>query len=686
MIPLVSVLLLGVMMSLTPTRAIGSTVYENAESGHALNWKIVARGSRSPSVRVVRDKQSGSNVIEFDGTRRDAFEIGGSRRWGNVDERFLSWEMRADDSFLAYVVVYTDNGRRVLRYRNSAVSKLGYKAGYVDHGLGDSAADGSWQTHVRDLQADLAAAEPGNRIVAVNGFLFRGRGRLDDLALHRTLAEATGDDGSAPRLTPVLTPAPMPLPTPTPTPTPGAVPTPVQPLPSPVPTHVSGGGRDSALPVAENGRLLAFPGAEGHGRFAKGGRNGRVVIVDTLADVVANDGKTSLREALETMKGPRTIVFAVGGTFDLGKRNILMDGENDSYVTLACQSAPSPGVLIRSSGIRIRGGAHDIVMRHCAIRNVDPGKPLGESSRTIAIVAGSKAGSDLIFDHMSLGWATDEGWTAFVASKARADLKNITLSRSIIAEGDADSSHPESGQLPRRYLHAMGPSCASASTRYRAVGCSIIGNLMAHNGRRNPLMWGASGEVANNVIFNWHETALDARPHRAGRLDLHVWGNLFKAGPTTRKDKAPMVLINVRGQTHLRVSDNTHVQGGSTRARALKPFSVGTPGIKRNAVSPFSVRCVGATRPTRDAWDERIISEYRGGRGVVGISTDQQRVYPRRSPSRHPASHDTDRDGMADSWEREHGLDPNDPTDHRSRSKRTGLTAIEGYLSDLADC
>jgi len=436
-----------------------------------------------------------------------------------------------------------------------------------------------------------------------------------------------------------------------------------------------------------DGEPTAFPGAEGYGRFARGGRGGRIVIVDTLGDVVAEDGKTSLREALQEMSGPRTVVFDVGGIFDTGEDIILMAGEKASYVTVACQSAPAPGVLIRGHGIRIRGGAHDIVMRHCAIRNLDPGAPEGESSRTITIYGGEKAGSDLIFDHLSLGWATDENFTAFVGPKAKENLRDITLSRSIIAEGDADSSHPESGRLPQRYLHSMGPSCASSSQNFRMIRCSIVGNLIANNGRRNPLVWGMSGELAHNVIYNWHETALSAQPHKPGRIDLHAWGNVFKSGPTSKPGNPPIVLIDEGApRSNFRVDNNLYINSQNGRKEQLENVSVGEPDLGRNQISDFRLECVGASKPVRGEWDDRIIAEYLAGTGQAGIGSDHERDYEVRAESHHPDSRDKDRDGMADEWERAHRLNPSDPKDHQSDVDGNGYTAIEEFLNELGDC
>lgn len=668
-----------------------ATVYEGGSAGAESRWSIIDRDTRDTRDAgfSIRDDDERGKVVEFRGTLGNAYLIGGSARsWQNRTEHRLSMRLRSTSDFAAYVIVRTDKGRRTLRYRNRDDNKLAYRTGYVDHGLGTAASNGRWQTHVRDLPADLAAGEPSLQLIEVIGMIFRGSVRLDDLTLQSggsssgTPAPDSADPTVRGRPTRPTTPSddsgsnvPASVPAPTPTPAPPPIDTPAPPAP---PAGPSG-------PQVENGRLLAFPGAEGGGRFARGGRGGRVVIVDTLEDRVAADGRTSLREALETMSGARTIVFAVGGTFDTGRKTLLMDGEQDSNVTLACQTAPPPGVLIKGNGIRIRGGAHDIVMQHCGIRNIDPGKGLANSSRAIAVVGTNGDTHDLIFDHMTLGWATDENFTAFVGPTARTNVRNLTLSRSIVAEGDADSSHYESGKQANRYLHSMGPSCGSASSRYRILGCSIIGNLIAHNARRNPLMWGASGEVTNNVIYNWHETGLDARPHKPGRVDLHVTGNLFKAGPTTRRDKTPLLLINAgSSQSGYRVRGNSYRVDGTTRA--LANSSLGTPRLGANRVSSFRLECVGATRPTRAKFDARIISEYQGGTGRVGIGASNQRNFSGHPASRHSTAYDSDRDGMADAWEISLGLNPNDAVDANGDADKDGYTNLEEFLHSLARC
>ena len=361
------------------------------------------------------------------------------------------------------------------------------------------------------------------------------------------------------------------------------------------------------------------------------------------------------------------------------------NGSKGSDLTIACQTAPEPGVVIKGAGIRITGGAHNIIMRHCRIRNIDPGFPESEASRAIGVIGTSRPVHDMIFDHVSLSWATDENFTVYVGKQAEFASRNFTLSNSIIAEGDADSSHPESGQLPGRYVHSMGPSCNSNSDTHRIEGCSILSNLIAHNARRNPLMVASEGEVQNNVIYNWHEIGTHGWP-LTNELDMVVKGNMFKSGPTTRLNQPVLRISGDRSVVRYVRENNWLNLPNEAGWRKIEDYWQGIPSVDPSYAETLHLECVGASKPSRDNIDQRIVSEYLTGTGQVGIGADHNRDFSNYWPSSRDPAYDGDKDGMADSWEIVNGLNPLDPNDYAGDMNGDGYRNIENFINEIAVC
>ena len=154
---------------------------------------------------------------------------------------------------------------------------------------------------------------------------------------------------------------------------------------------------DACTPITSGRRLPAFPGAEGFGRYAVGGRGGDVYHVTTLAD----DGPGSLRRGIMTATAPRTIVFDVGGTIVLQKQLRIT---NKANLTIAGRP-PGKGITVRDWAIGIRD-SHDIVIRYLRVRLGDQGKTKGgEDCMTV------NRNQNLILDHLSLSWGVDGNWT-----------------------------------------------------------------------------------------------------------------------------------------------------------------------------------------------------------------------------------------------------------------------------------
>ena len=156
-------------------------------------------------------------------------------------------------------------------------------------------------------------------------------------------------------------------------------------------------GLSSALYAAEP--LPSFPGAVGFGAKAKGGRGGAVLFVENLND----SGPGSLRAALEA-EGPRTVIFRTSGTIEI-KSDITI---RHPFLTIAGQTAPGGGIAVKIDGktdvCTINIETHDVIVRHLRVR---PGPAIQGSVNGDAIQMLENA-HDVIIDHCSLSWGTDE--------------------------------------------------------------------------------------------------------------------------------------------------------------------------------------------------------------------------------------------------------------------------------------
>jgi len=460
---------------------------------------------------------------------------------------------------------------------------------------------------------------------------------------------------------------------------------------------------------------LAFPGALGWAAdTTTGGRGGRIVIVDSLSNAVdPQDGVTTFREAMTEIKEPRIIVFAVAGLIDYRNDGTSVSDKqivaksSDSNVTIACQSAPPPGVTLMGDGIRFAGDINNVILRHCRFRNSDPERAgSAENSSCIRVIGSSpnaqgEVQRNFIVDHVSCMWAADDPIvfsTPLAASESGGSQKNITISNSIVSEGDADSLHPESGQLPNRYEHSHGPGCTSASDNrnIRVEGCSIVRNFISHNSRRNPQFWNVNeGEVINNIIYNPVEVGISALPQR-GSVDGLIKGNLIQLGPTSKssaKEKAIDLRTNssnltITGNYLGEFGDSTvspHDNPVNSEFSAPSTTEQVTPDLDILEISRAGsnhLRCVGASRPRRDSHDQRVVDEFHEQSGQAGIMQTHERDFSEylNGPIEHNWT-DSDFDGMPDTWESKMGID--DPNRY---DLDANYTNIEVYLNSLAIC
>lgn len=383
---------------------------------------------------------------------------------------------------------------------------------------------------------------------------------------------------------------------------------------------------------------LAFPGAQGWAAHTPGGRGGQILRVTTLAA----DGPGSFAAAVNA-KGPRIVVFEVGGVIDMGAKTLRI---TEPYLTIAGQTAPAPGITLIRGGVDI--ATHDVIVRHIRIRPGDTGAPKRSGVDFDAI--STVAGHDIIVDHCSLTWATDEGLSAsgprFANGAktrdelARATSHRITFSNNLIAEGLADSSHGKGEHSKGTLVHD------------HVADILIVGNLYAHNYERNPLFkGGVRGQVINNLIYNPGQRAVHYNliaeewiDHTYEKGQMVLRGNVMRAGRST--EDLAFLMIGGSGDLDLFAQDNLLVDRVGRQSIEKEGRYTTTP-VKINALAkapalPFGVKLLpsaqvqdavvetaGATPWNRDLVDRRIVADVIEGRGEIINSQEQVGGYPK---------------------------------------------------------
>ena len=424
--------------------------------------------------------------------------------------------------------------------------------------------------------------------------------------------------------------------------------------------------------------IPAFPGAEGFGATTPGGRGGEVIEVTNLSD----SGPGTLREAMEVLTGPRIVVIKVGGTIELSRDIVVR--EANSYLTVAGQKAPGDGIQLKNFGIVLRGGAHDVVIRHVRSRPGDTTPGISDKHGALIYGEGTSPVHDVVFDHCSLEWAIDENVDVWQW------VEDVTFQWCFIAEG-SQTGHPKGP-------HSMGLLLgAGTSTTLSVHHC-----LFAHNGGRNPMLndnsLGAT-DFRNNVIYNWFNNG--AGDTRSG-AKVNIVGNTYIAGPSSSVSERSVFYVPDEFNStdvglYLHDNRGPHCPSGCAQEwgigvwwwdgerhdaderfyRSARPFPA--PAVTTHAASAITELVLdeaGATLPRRDPVDTRIVQEVRTLTGAVGIGSN----YPQLQGGSPPQDHD--HDGMPDSWERACGLDPHDPRDSRGDLNGDGYTNVEEYLND----
>lgn len=369
--------------------------------------------------------------------------------------------------------------------------------------------------------------------------------------------------------------------------------------------------------------------ASGFGMDTRGGLGGSILRVTNLD---AN-GPGSLRAALSA-EGPRLVVFEVGGVIDLGKTNLVV---TEPYLTVAGQTAPSPGITIIRGGLSIQ--THDVRIQHIRVRPGDAGASEKSGWEPDGISAIGGQAYNVHIDHCSVSWAVDENVSTSGPRLKGPDASahNITVSHSIIAEGLDYASHKKGRHSKGMLVHDFSRNIA------------VIGNLFAHNDRRNPYFKSAaSGVVVNNVIYNPGSAAvqlgyIEDEWKGSGITPLNprvsVVGNVLYYGRDTYTDLA---LVAYQGDVYLEdnrvVNSNGEPMGivqGVINKLDIKPsWPAGLKALSVGRVTDYVIARAGARPKDRDETDKRIVKDFLNRKGRILDSQEQVGGYPEQTPTR----------------------------------------------------
>lgn len=456
-------------------------------------------------------------------------------------------------------------------------------------------------------------------------------------------------------------------------------------------------GNEEEEEVPYDGPEYAFPGAEGYGQFATGGRGGKVFYVTSLED---DNSPGTLRYALN-QSGKRTILFNTGGTIELKSRLNISKGD----VTIAGQSAPGGGITLRNYPVTI--DADNVIIRYLRFR-------MGDTAQQEGDALGGRFHKDIIIDHCSMSWSTDE-CVSFYANE------NFTLQWSIISESLKNSVH-EKGS------HGYGGIWGG---KY----ASFHHNLIAHHDSRNPRLGEEAGkafalsdlvDLRNNVLYNWGSNAAyggeamnvnivncyykpgpatpsGSKRNRIISIDknkvegtevfdmwgkFYIDGNVVEGSAQTSADNWTYGVFNQFHHSYGTVSDADKASMKEDAAHQMDGYSVTTHSAEEayGLVLDFA----GASL-VRDAVDARVVSSVReGGYDHEGSNGSTNGIIDTQADvggwpvleAGNPVT-DTDGDGMPDEWEDSQKLDKDDPADGSKVKSGTPYTNLEIYLNSL---
>jgi pectate lyase len=437
---------------------------------------------------------------------------------------------------------------------------------------------------------------------------------------------------------------------------------------------------------------VAFPGAEGFGKYTTGGRGGKVMIVSNLND----DGEGSLRAALST-KQPVIVVFTISGTVHLrSPLNIL------SNTTIAGQSAPGDGICIADQPVILKGD--NVIIRYMRFRMGDRYQNKGKIDGAGGDDAfGGTRRSNIIIDHCTMSWSTDEAFSIYAGDSTTLQWNLISepLNYSYhFEEGDKDfERHGYGGILGGRHIsihHNLYAHCQSRTPRFE--------------GNRHILPDTEFADYRNNVIYNWGGNNV----YGGEGGNYNIVGNYYKYGPNTNDRSRYQVVNPFKGKDipyGKYFVDKNYVDGSLETTLNNWLGVVMDNGTKKDAEearqkAAFPAEHVDTHAPVdaydhvlekagasfrRDTLDQRIITDVKNRTGrIIDVqggfahgTAYETTVNAWPSLKSLPAPVDTDKDGIPDDWEKKNGLNANDPSDAAKASVHRHYTNIEVYLNEI---
>lgn len=467
-----------------------------------------------------------------------------------------------------------------------------------------------------------------------------------------------------------------------------------------------------ALAGSAQAQQLAFPGAEGAGRFVSGGR-GRPATPTTVFEVTSlADTNTpgTLRYAISqsaTAAPYRTIVFRVCGTIHLTSRMNI-----PANTTLAGQTAPGDGICLADRQVTVNG--NNVIIRFMRFRTGD----LYPQQTGIGMTNGngdedalsSTERKNIVIDHCTMSWSMDEAFTFYGAT-----TDSMTLQWNLISEPLNYSYHFETGDTDYERHGYGGIWGGRRASFHHNLFAHCVSRTPRWNGTRYGATIGSENcDFRNNVIYDWG-TGANAYGGEGGNYNMV--NNYYKYGPSTGTSTSNRSrVMNPYKQTTAPVLPYAQVylagnyvdgnpivtannwkgvtmQGGTladtVQSKVLTPFNIAPLNTQTAAAAYASVlQGAGCVLPTRDALDQRIIQDVQNRTGGI---IDVQGGYPHGTPysvsqvawpvlSCGPAPADSDHDGMTDAYELANGLNPNNAAD-RQTVAANGYTNLENYLN-----